>query len=194
MTPFKTIAEHVFNRLEKELSGKLTYHCIDHTRYVIKIATEIGVYEDVSPHNLLLLQTAALYHDVGFVKVYKGHEEVSCEIAREELERFDYDKEDIDLICGMIMATRIPQSPKNHLEEILADADLEYLGTDLFESIGNTLFKELKFINPEFTIEQWNDIQINFMQQHHYFTDFCKKERGPKKQDNLNKLIENKKG
>ena len=50
-------------------------------------------------------------------------------------------------ICGMIMATKIPQSPKNYLEQILCDADLDYLGRDDFYDIGGTLFKELKTYN-----------------------------------------------
>ena len=42
------------------------------------------------------------------------------------------------------MATKVPQSPKNHLEEILCDCDLDYLGRDDFEKISNNLFSEWK--------------------------------------------------
>ena len=30
------------------------------------------------------------------------------------------------------MATKIPQKPQNHYEEVLSDADLDYLGRDDF--------------------------------------------------------------
>ena len=49
-------------------------------------------------------------------------------MAKEELPKFGLSEKDIELICGMIMATKIPQNPKTKLEKIIADADLEYLG------------------------------------------------------------------
>ena len=83
------------------------------------------------------------------------------------------------------MATRIPQTPKTKLEEIIADADLEYLGTDDFERIGNTLFEEIKiYLNIE-SEQQWNTIQLSFLQTHRYFTNFCIKNRVAKKKQNM---------
>jgi uncharacterized protein len=77
----------------------------------------------------------------------------------------------------MVMATKIPQSPKTKLERIIADADLEYLGTDDFKRIGRTLFDEIQiYLNVE-SERQWNIIQMNFLKTHQYHTDFCKKNR-----------------
>lgn len=66
-----------------------------------------------------------------------------------------------------------------------ADADLEYLGTDLFEKIGKTLYEELKHFNPDFTEQAWDELQLVFMQKHHFHTEYCQKHREPKKQENL---------
>ena len=95
------------------------------------------------------------------------------------------DPEQIDQICGMIMATKIPQNPKNQLEKILADADLMYLGTDKFLEIGNTLFEEL-IANKKIKSEvQWNEIQVSFLNAHTYHTDYCIKNFTLTKNKNL---------
>ncbi|MBS1919127.1 MAG: HD domain-containing protein [Bacteroidetes bacterium] len=120
--------------------------------------------------DLFLLKTAALYHDSGFLHAYTGHEEAGCKIVRKELPHFGISTKQLDAICGMIMATKIPQSPKNKLEEIICDADLDYLGRPDFFKIGNTLFLEMKqrgMVNSE---REWNQIQVKFLKAHHYFT------------------------
>lgn len=117
------------------------------------------------------LLSAALFHDSGFLVQSKGHEKISCDFARQYLPEFGYSEEQINKICGMIMATKIPQSPTNKLEEILAEADLDYLGRDDFFIIGNKLFNELSFYGIINSEEEWNKIQERFLENHHYFTD-----------------------
>jgi len=89
----------------------------------------------------------------------------------------------------MIMVTKIPQLPKNKLEEILADADLEYLGTSTFNEKSDALFKELQSVKPAYTEAEWNQAQISFIRSHHYFTRYCQERKEPVKQDHLHKLI-----
>jgi len=136
-----------------------------------------------------LLNLAALWHDTGYIRTYKNHEEESCNLARLYLPEYGVPSADIEKICGMIMATKIPQLPKTKLEEILADADLEYFGTSDFNSIADSLFKELQHINPLFTETAWNQAQISFLKKHHYFTHFCKEFKEPIKMKHLEKLI-----
>ena len=87
------------------------------------------------------------------------------------------------------MATKIPQSPQNKLEEIIADADLEYLGTDNAESQAASLYRETRSLHPGLTEEAWNEIQISFLQKHHYFTSYCKAFTEPGRSAYLAKLI-----
>jgi predicted metal-dependent HD superfamily phosphohydrolase len=152
-------------------------------------AIEIGQYENCTEHEIKLLIAAALWHDTGYTNTHHGHEEESCALARQYLPGFGYSDNDIDTICGMIMATKIPQLPKNKLEEIIADADLEYLGTEDAANKADSLFRELHSINPSLTFEEWNRVQISFLQQHHYFTHYCKNKREPFKQSYLEHLI-----
>ncbi|MBS1654153.1 MAG: HD domain-containing protein [Bacteroidetes bacterium] len=177
--------------LETKLPKEYYYHNWEHTASVMDKVITIGKQEDCTEEELFLLETAALWHDTGFINVYVNHEEESCVLARHHLPGYGYKNDDIDTICGMIMATKIPQSPYNKLEEIIADADLEYLGTDYAASRANDLFKEMKFLNPALTETEWNRIQVSFIQQHTYFTDFCKKNNKPKELNYLEKLMGN---
>jgi uncharacterized protein len=129
---FKQAGDFITKKLKKELSANYIYHNIDHTNDVYQAAESIGKQENISAHDMKLLLTAALYHDSGFLKFSNGHEEESCRIAAEALPRYNYTENDINLICGMIRATRVPQSPKTLLERILVDADLDYLGRMIF--------------------------------------------------------------
>lgn len=175
--------------LKNKLPKYLHYHCWQHTAYVLRQAEIIAKYEKMKKDEILLIKTAALFHDIGFIKSNKNHEELGVKLAKIELPKFGYKEKEIEIILGIIRATKIPQSPKNKLEEILADADLEYLGTDAFQEIGDQLFLELKHENDDLSREKWDAIQIDFLQKHNYFTSYCLQYRLEKKMQNLQALL-----
>ena len=187
---FIKIKEAILSRLEKELDPRLGYHNLAHTLDVLEQAQKIAHNESLTDkHDLLLLKTAAIFHDSGFLVVYKNHEEKSCEIALDSLKNI-FSEDDIKKICGMIMATKIPQTPHNLLEQIICDADLDYLGRNDFEPISQNLYKEfIAFkIIPEDII--WDHIQIKFFESHHYFTGTSFSKRNGKKLKHLDILKE----
>lgn len=188
MIDFEKIREQVIAKLEKELPPFLKYHAPEHTKHVLEKTIHIAGKEIVNEHDLLLLKIAALYHDTGFIVQRENHEEISCQIATKELKAMEFEPQDIEKICGMILATKIPQRPKNRLEEILADADLEYLGTDKFDYFSSNLYEEVKHFQPDLNIDEWNEIQVNFISSHHYHTSYCRQFREPGKLLNLEKL------
>jgi len=182
---FTTIQQPILLRLERELDPRLGYHNLLHTLDVMKQTEIIAKQEGINDkHDLLLLKTAAAYHDTGFLSVYKGHEEKSCEIATEDLKNV-FGENDIKKICGMIRATKIPQSPNTLFEQIICDADLDYLGRDDFEPISRNLYDEfISFkIIPEDVI--WDHIQIRFFESHQYFTKTAIEKRNKIKMKHL---------
>ena len=183
------IHDDIVSLLKAKLPKHLTYHSLKHTLYVLNRAVYIAEKEGVSGNNLRLLKVAALCHDIGFIQTHINHEEIGCKIVRNHFETYNLTSEEVEQICGMIMATKIPQQPKNLLEEILADADLEYLSTNKFKVVSNKLFLELKHYNSQLTQKQWNTIQIAFLQKHKYFTKYCKHYKEYRKQKNLNTLL-----
>ncbi len=178
----------ILDKLERELSEQLTYHGLHHTLDVLYTTEELCYYERVPPYEALLLKTAALFHDSGFTISNKEHEVLGCRLAEQYLPQYDYTPLEINRICSMIMATKIPQSPANTLEKILCDADLDYLGRDDFYSIGATLFEELKSHNVLQTEEAWNTLQVNFLEKHTFFTRTNRRRRTPHKQRYLEEL------
>ncbi|MCD6010365.1 MAG: hypothetical protein K0Q79_227 [Flavipsychrobacter sp.] len=172
-------------KLKKELPRNLTYHSAGHIKDVYKSAKRLAKLEGIKGEDLLLLLTAVLFHDSGFLWQQYEHEKVSCEIVREYLPAYGYNEEQIERICGMILATKIPQSPKNHLEEIICDADLDYLGRDDFFRIGNGLYEELCMYGILNNEEDWNKLQAKFLEKHKYFTKSGKKLRKEKKLENI---------
>jgi uncharacterized protein len=167
---FQKAKTYINKRLAKELPKHLSYHSVAHVKDVYTAAERLAKSEGVKGEELTLLLTAVMFHDCGFMVASKEHEKIGCDIARESLPQFGYSPEQIERICGMIMATRIPQTPHNLLEQIIADADLDYLGRDDFFKIGNKLFSELQMYGIIQTEDEWNALQIKFLDQHHYFT------------------------
>lgn len=178
----------IVEKLKKELPPNLFYHGLHHTLDVCDAAALLSLKENIGIENTELVKVAALFHDAGFVKQYKLNEGIGCEIAREFLPRFNYSAAEIESICGMIMATRVPQDPKNHLDEIMVDADLDYLGRADFYSIGKTLFDELNANGTTLDEKQWNQMQVKFLSNHKYFTETAKALRDSGKQKQLEKL------
>ena len=177
----------IFNALDR-LSPALTYHGKHHTLDVVAVAERLCVVENVSKKDTILVLTAALLHDIGFLRHYSDHEEHSCRIAEEWLPQFNYTEGSIKKICGLIRATKIPQSPQTPLEEILCDADLDYLGRDDFYTIGQTLFQEMKTLQLIDTEDNWNAMQVRFLENHHYFTATNQKERAAIQEKHLQEL------
>lgn len=182
---FNKVKEFILEKLERELSKELYYHNLAHVKDVYNAVLWYISEYSLKDDEALMLRTAALFHDAGFIVQAKGHEEISCRYAKEFLPTFGYSESQIEAICGMIMATKIPQTPKTKLEEILADADLDYLGRDDFFPISDKLFRELHSTGIIEDEDQWNRLQVNFFESHHYFTDAAKKSRNEKKAQNL---------
>jgi uncharacterized protein len=175
---YNSIRSDILLKLQNGLSKDLTYHTVQHTLDILKNAERIARDENIhNEQDIYLLKVACLYHDSGFLVIYKGHEEESCKLAKKELPGFGLTTKQVDTICRLIMATRIPQTPCNKLEEVICDADLDYLGTEDFFRISNTLFSELKNKKMVTTKQEWNSIQVSFLKNHHYFTATNKKLR-----------------
>ena len=181
--------DYVFDKLNENLSDSLFYHGVHHTIDVTNAALQLAIAEGIeNKEKLILIQTAALYHDLGFITTYNGHELESCRLARVSLPNFGYNQDQIDIVCGMIMATKIPQTPTNHLERIIADADLDYLGREDFQSVAQSLYEELQERELVTDHDTWNKVQISFLENHQYWTETARKWRNNAKQKRLNEL------
>lgn len=185
---FNDIEEKVIDFLIKKLPDHLHYHDYTHTIDVVNQAELIGYGEGVSDHQILLLKTAALFHDTGHTIESNGHEEHSCTIAREWLTEYNYSEEQLDEICRIIMATKMPPDPKDLLERIMCDSDLDYLGRTDFIPTSNALYKELEAIGVMNDINEWNKLQIKFLSSHQFYTATSRRLREVNKQAQIERI------
>jgi uncharacterized protein len=176
---------YALERLARELSPQLCYHSLAHTRdEVVVMAAELASYAGLHGIDLLLLETAAYYHDLGFVVSYTCHEEAGVAIAAAVLPTFNYYPSHIGRIAAMIRATRLPQQPRSLLAQILADADLDVLGRSDFLARNRALRQELANYGQHFNDVAWYTQQLAFLQQHRYWTPAARCLRDQAKQHN----------
>ena len=187
---YEKVKDVIINKLKQELPNDLYYHGPHHTLDVIDSAERIGKSEGLNEEEIMLIKLAALFHDSGFLNKYQNNEVEGAKFAKEFLPKYGFTDQQVDLVEGMILATVIPQKPTNHLEEIICDADLDYLGRskEEFDKISDSLAKELvkyKFLK---TTSDWDPIQVKFLESHRYFTDTCKKDRRSGKIERLREI------
>ncbi len=179
---------HIMKVLEKGLSDKLHYHSIDHTKDVVNAVERLALMEGVTDEGLFLLKSAATYHDAGFVEDYDKNEPIGARLAEEILPKYGYTEQHINTIKELIYVTQIPHKPTNTLEEIICDADLDYLGREDFHEIANRLRRELREHGKIDSDRRWDEIQVQFLTAHKYFTETALRTRAAKKEKNLEEV------
>ena len=181
---------HVMKILEKGLSANYYYHSIHHTKDVVNAVERIALLEGVTDESLFLLKTAAILHDAGFIEQYDKNEEIGAKMAAEILPKYGYTEQHIKTIVELIHVTEIPHRPLNKIQEIICDADLDYLGRDDFDEIADRLRRELREMGKIQSDRHWDEIQLKFLNQHQYFTQTAIEMRQEKKQSNILKVMQ----
>lgn len=177
---------YAIGRLRSELSPQFIYHNLWHTEHeVMPTALKLARLSNLDKDDIQLLEIATAFHDIGFTRVNKNHELTGSRIVAQVLPNYGFNSAQIELIIGMIMATRLPQSPRTLLEECMADADLDVLGRDDFLGRNQSLRDELAYLGAQFTDTEWVQSQINFAQSHSYFCAAARDLRDEKKQQNI---------
>ncbi len=187
---FEGAKQYAFKCLQNELAPDLYYHDLAHTwNDVLPAAIKVAALSGIKGEEKKLLEVAVAFHDIGFVVQRDEHERASCKIAAQILPDFGFSPAQIDSIVGIIMATRLPQTPHNLLEEIMADADLDVLGrTEDFFERTHCLRSELAAYGEPTALEEWYQRQVRFLQNHCYFTQAAKLIRYPGKEHNIAEL------
>ena len=167
-------------------SEEMLYHNLNHTLEVVEVATEIAVAEGLTEEEIELIKIAAWFHDTGYLKSCEEHEEQSASYADEFLKKESYPYNKIEKIIGCIIATKVPQSPKNKMEEVLCDADLHHLGLPDIKERGSLLRREVENRDLiKFSDIEWLKNSSKFFRNHKYFTNYAKKKFNEQKALNL---------
>jgi uncharacterized protein len=158
-------------RLEADLLPNLHYHNFFHTSQdVIPAARQLAEDMELSDELVDLIVIAAAFHDIGFTQQYEDHEEAGVLIADRALPNFGVSAAQLELVRGMIRATKLPQSPNTVCEQILADADLDVLGRPDFLARNRCLRDEMALLGQVSGELAWFSTQLEFIDNHNYFT------------------------
>ncbi len=185
---FSDLEEVVYEQMHLELPAAFKYHNIQHTMDVCTQVEVLGRAEGLSSKELLLVKTAALFHDTGFMVNPQRHELQSVRIVKEMLPHYAFSKSEIETINQLIMATESNVEPKNLMEMVLKDADLDYLGRADFVPLSIKLWEELCEFNGKISQNEWNKKQYAFLSKHVYYTETAKKLRQVNKEIQLKKI------
>lgn len=170
----KQTEEYVYKLLHDESPPDNVYHNTIHTKEVAAVTEKIARAENLPEEDIEVLVLAAWLHDTGYISCCEGHEEVSVENAKRFLEEKNYPTDKIDKIVACIRATKMPHEPKNHLEEILCDADLHHLGTKSFNDRSDIFRAEYeKTTGKVYSDIGWTKKNLDFLNKHKFFTKFA---------------------
>ena len=185
----KQAEDFVFHLFETKLSTVNFYHNIEHTKRVVNRVTELSEWEGCSAAELQTLQTAAWFHDTGFVKKDEGHEEVSAEIAVDFLKTNQVSNDEIELVKSLILVSRKDSAPKTKLEEITKDADCSHVASDYYFEVSNLLRQETALkMDTDFTDLEWLEGNKTFFEKHQFYTNSAKLKWQPLKELNAREI------
>jgi uncharacterized protein len=179
----------VSNILDTQLSENCVFHTKNHTFDVLRNVELIGKYFSLKEDDLNILRLCALFHDVGYVKIYTGHEKESATMATDFLISKRIEKSIIKIITTAILATKVPQQPIDIFSKILCDADLMHLTYDSY-------FENMKLMRQEweltgiisYTEKEFHINSIQFFNSHKYHSEYGKLILQPKKEAKLESI------
>jgi predicted metal-dependent HD superfamily phosphohydrolase len=169
------IATYVTDLYTQYQTAILLYHNLYHTQTVVKRTQEIAANYSFNDEDKFTLLAAAWFHDTGHLFAEaEYHEARSVSVMRDYLETKGIKIKIIDLIEGCILATKVPQSPKSLLEEIICDADIYNLGIDDFFRTDKLLKRETELRNNTLLNDwEWDKKTLDLLENHKYFTLYC---------------------
>jgi adenylate cyclase len=169
---FEQMRSHILIRLRSLLPENILYHDVPHTLNVEKAAIRYAKLEGIEKDDIILLRTAALYHDAGYIHAQDDNEDFAMNMVEYMLPEFGYSDEQIAVVRGIIEVTKSSVEPRTALEEIMCDADHDYLGRPDYYAIANKLRQEMENFGEVMSDEDWIDFQLKFLEhKHHYYTD-----------------------
>lgn len=186
---FDHMRQDILNRLKSMLPEEVVYHDLGHTLNVEKAVIRLGNLEGLNEEEMMLLRTAALFHDSGFIFTYHRNELHGVRLMEQTLPKYGFNDAQIALIRGMILATSVEIEPQGLLQEILCDADHDYLGRADYYIVAGKLRDEMEAFGESFSDAEWINFQLKFLRDtHKFYTITAKNIRERAKMNRVNEL------
>ena len=194
-TLLSEVENYVTHLLGSQLKTEYVYHNLAHTQRIVEVVKELTENSQLTENESENLMMAAWFHDTGFIKNEKNHEEESVQIVTRFLKERNISTERIQQIAAIILATKLGHQPKNELEKIIMDADCAHLALKNYDDFATLLRKEWELTGFKTMSDlEWTTQNIHFlMEEHQYFTTYALKNWTQAKSKNLSKLLKNQK-
>ncbi len=167
------VEKYCTNLLSSPEIIRLPFHNLIHTQEVVQNVKNITTALNINDENRERLIIAAWFHDTGFTKTYKGHEDESKQIATKFLREEQLDEQPIQIIYNCIEATKMPQSPTTQLAEILCDADIFNISNLRFFYHKLLMRREWEvFCDMKVTDKEWHVLNLEFLQNFHFWSSY----------------------
>ena len=181
--------QHVCAFYREFIDEKYLYHNYQHVRDVVDASRRLGQLHQLPYEEMELLELAAWFHDTGFSEGAEGHEVRSARNAARFLEKQMVSPERIRKVEALIMATQPASVPGELLEELIRDADLSHLGSELYWDRSSRVRQELLMTRQNFMPEEeWVQFELDFMLRHYYHTEVARQLYDATKQKNIKQL------
>ena len=177
--------------LAEKLPSTIIYHDFDHVLRVKKYAETIGEHTKLTSEEMNILRICALFYNTGYTGSYDQCREESIVIASSFLAEHDVDQQTIGHMAEIIMATKLPQNPKDKIAEVLCDADMMYIAAENAIEQFDLLFDETAMSKPKPAKRQvFEKNLIDYFTNHSYFTEYGKTLLQPKKEAVVKRISE----
>ncbi|MET6998458.1 Pycsar system effector family protein [Chitinophaga defluvii] len=182
--------QYVTQQYQEHPHPQLVYHNLVHTKQVVQSAEQICAHYRLPEDELVAVFVAAWFHDLGYLLgTADRHEENGAAEAVSFLQQQEVTVPIQEMVKRCILATKMPQSPQSLPEQIVCDADLSHLGREDFKVRNKLLKQEVEMVgNKKISGIAWTTTTIVFLEQHHYFTEYCQTRYKQQKEENLRKL------
>jgi predicted metal-dependent HD superfamily phosphohydrolase len=182
----QAVSNYVAEYFKEHGSEELLYHNYEHTASVATAASELNAHYRLSEQDDFIVRVAAWFHDLGYLVDPDNHEAASVVLAENFLKEKKVPSVIIDEVKACILATRMPQKPKNLLQQIVCDADMSHFSTDSFAEKSKQLRKELQTrCGLAISKNAWRHQTICLLEVHQYHTDYAREHWNVKKMENL---------
>lgn len=183
------VEKEVSNYFNTHSDPRLVYHNLEHTKEVVNAAQQIANHYQLNEEDFFVVTVAAYFHDTGYFEDALNHEAKGAELADHFLSANEVPAAIREKVRSAILSTKIPQQPHTQLDKILCDADLFHLGLADFRKKGKLMHKEVELIyKKDISKLDWRKKDIEFMESHHYHTDYANLLLNDQKQKNVEKL------
>ena len=186
---YKKTEQYVTALFNDNKKPELVFHNLDHTLSVVARTKEIAGHYYLSENDMLVVYITAWFHDTGYLFADPGHhEEKSVELMQEFMKTHTTDDKLSDPIAACIMATKPPRQHDSLLKEIICDADTYHLGTAGFKETNKKVWEEFNANGTTVTAEEWVLQTRELLNEHQFYTKYCKDLLKKGKKKNMKKL------